>query len=219
MDVVTGRRSVAGFTLMEVMVAIAIFALIGVASYRMLSVVASSDERLARNGEALAGTNRALWLLGQDLEQLVQRPVRDAGGARQPWLQLDPNAELPLRLTRGGRANPLQLPRSSMQHVAWQVAPHPEHENRDSDHYGDETLYLLRYVWPALDGAGNRDEALVQVVLPEVETIEISVRSRRGATVTLWPMPQAAADERPTAVLVKLRHARLGAIERWYRVL
>jgi len=212
-----GRRA-AGFTLMEVMVAITIFALIGVASYRMLSAVASSDERLARNGELLAGINRALWLLGQDLEQMVARPVRDGGGQPQPWLQLDINAELPLQFTRGGRANPLQLPRSTMQRVAWQVALHPEHEDPDSPYYNDEKRYLLRYVWPMLDGAGARETALVQVVLPEVEAVEVAVRSKNGSVLNSWPDP-AAPEERPVAVQIKLQHAQLGAVERWYRVL
>ena len=211
-------RRAAGFTLMEVMVAITIFALIGIASYRMLNAVARTDERLAQNGATMAGVNRALWLLGQDLEQVMPRPVRDAGGQLQPWLLLDPNAELPLQLTRGGRANPLQLPHSSMQRVAWQVALHPQHDDPDSPHYGDETHYLLRYVWPMLDGAGNRETALVQVVLPAVQGIEISVRGSRGGVLTQWPNPDDA-DDRPQAVQVVLTHEQLGAIERWYRVL
>ncbi len=213
-----GSRRAAGFTLMEVMVAITIFALIGIASYRMLSTVSKTDEKLARNGEVMAGVNRALWLLGQDLEQMTPRPVRDVGGKPQPWLRLDPNAEPPLWLTRGGRANPLQLPRSSMQRVAWQVALHPGHEDRESSHYGDETRYLLRYAWPMLDGAGERETALVQVVLPAVEGMEISVRSKNGGALTVWPNPDSA-DDRPAAVKVVLQHSQLGAVERWYRVL
>lgn len=215
---ILGRRRTAGFTLMEVMVAITIFALIGIASYRMLSTVSKTDEKLAQNGAVMTGVNRALWLLGQDLEQMTPRPVRDVGGKLQPWLQLDPNAEPPLQLTRAGRANPLQLPRSSMQRVAWQVALHPEHEDQESSHYNDETRYLLRYVWPMLDGAGDREAALVQVVLPAVEGMEISVRSKSGGVLTVWPNPDNA-DDRPTAVQVVLQHGQLGAVERWYRVL
>ncbi len=214
----SGRHRAAGFTLMEVMVAITIFALIGVASYRMLSAVAGSDERLARSGEQLVAINRALWLLGQDLEQLMPRPVRDAGGQRRPALQLDPSLDLPLQLTRGGRANPLQLPRSAMQRVAWSVGPHPEHENPDSDHYGDGTRYLLRHVWPMLDGAGAGENAQVQVVLPAVEGMELAVRGQRSGLRPAWPDP-AALDDRAVALQLKLQHERLGPLERWYRLL
>ena len=43
MDVAAAKsRRAAGFTLMEVMVAITIFALIGIASYRMLNAVAEA---------------------------------------------------------------------------------------------------------------------------------------------------------------------------------
>src|SRR5690606_1161954 len=120
------RARTAGFTLMEVMVAITIFSLIGIASYRVLSSVTAAHSRLATGGEQLRGANRAFWLLQQDLEQLAQRPVRDAAGAMQPWLRVDNNAELPLQLTRAGRANPLELPRSNLQRIAWRVAPHPD---------------------------------------------------------------------------------------------
>jgi general secretion pathway protein J len=214
---VSNRRRTSGFTLMEVMVAIAIFALIGVASYRMLSAVAGSDERLARSGEQMATLNRALWLIGQDVEQLKPRPIRDAAGQRRPALLLDPAQELPLQLTRGGRANPLQLPRSSMQRVAWSVGPHPEHENPDSDHYGDEGRYLLRYVWPMLDGAGSAGDAQVQVVLSGVEGMVLAVRGQRSGVRPQWPGPDTEND-RPVALQLILEHQQLGALERWYRL-
>jgi general secretion pathway protein J len=205
---------------MEVMVAITIFSLIGIASYRVLSSVTAADSRRATGGEQLRGVNRAFWLLQQDLEQLAQRPVRDAAGAMQPWLRVDNTAELPLQLTRAGRANPLELPRSNLQRIAWRVAPHPDAGKRDSPHFEDETLYLQRLVWPMLDGAGDPANAVVQVLLPDLEGLEIAVRGARSGIRPQWP-PQGsgAAGEMPVAVQIRLEHAQWGALERWYKVL
>ena len=70
-----------GFTLLELLVAISIFALIGIASYRVLTGVMQTDERLAVRQQHMRSVNRALWILQQDIEQLVQRNVRAVDGA------------------------------------------------------------------------------------------------------------------------------------------
>lgn len=214
-----GAGRAAGFTLMEVMVAITIFSLIGIASYRVLTGITSADSRLAVSGEQMRALNRVFWLLQQDIEQLAQRPVRDSAGLSQPWLLVDNGAELPLQFTRGGRANPLELPRSNLQRVAWRLAPHPQASDRDSEFYEDETLYLQRLVWPMLDGAGEVGTATVQVLLPGLEALEVKVRGERSGIQPRWPMRGSAAGERPLALQIRFEHPRWGAIERWFKVL
>lgn len=212
------RRGQGGFTLMEVMVAIAIFALIGVASYRLLSSVTDADSRLALSGEQLRAFNRVIWLLQRDLEQLAQRPVRDASGNSRPWLLVDNGAELPLQLTRAGRANPLELPRSNLQRVAWRLDLHPEVEDPDSAFHEDETLYLQRLIWPMLDGAGDPASATVQVLLPGLEALEINVRGERSGIQPVWPQSSGGEEDRPLAVQVRFVHPRWGALEQWFKV-
>lgn len=213
------RVRAAGFTLLEVLVAISIFALVGVASYQVLASVLQTDERLSLRSERLRQVNRAFWLIQQDIEHLAQRPVRGPDGQTHPYLEVDNTAELPLQFSRGGRANPLGLPRSAIQRIAYRVGHHPEAEQSDSPHYQDERWYLLRYSWARLDGAGDPAQALVQVVLPDIEQLKVEVQGRTGWQ-TLWPPAQSGqTPDQPRTIRLGLQHPEWGELQRWYPVL
>lgn len=198
-------RLQSGFTLMEVLVAISIFALIGVASYRVLSSVMQTDERIAAHAEQMRAVNRAFWLLQQDIEQLIQRNVRDANGgsADDNYLLVQNDSEIPLQFTRGGRANPLGLARSSMQRVAYSVDRHPDYEKSDSPHYHEERMYLLRYTWPTLDGSGDKAQAQIQVVLPDITGMTIGVLTEAG-TQQSWPPASSSAGKPPQPLALEI---------------
>lgn len=182
------RRTNKGFTLMEVLVAISIFALIGVASYRVLSSVMEADARVALRSEQMRAINRAFWVLQQDVEQLVRRNVRDSSGVvSDNYLRVQNEMDLPLQFTRGGRANPLGLSRSSMQRVAYAVGHHPDYEKNDSPYYHEDRSYLLRYTWSALDGSGDKTKAQVQVLLPDIVSMTVGVLTKRGVQSN-WPL-------------------------------
>ena len=110
------RRS-AGFTLIEVLIAMAITAFVAAAAYAGVSSVLSGAEQLRENGGRIRDVNRALTLISRDLRQVVDRPVRDEFGARRPALAGGPLALYPLSLTRAGWHNSLQQPRSDLQRV------------------------------------------------------------------------------------------------------
>lgn len=211
-----------GFTLLEVLVAISIFALIGIASYRVLSGVMQADERLAARAQQMRSVNRALWIMQQDIEQLLKRNVRGADGATSAtdnYLLVDNEADLPLQLTRGGRSNPLGLPRSNMQRVAYRVDHHPDYEKTGSPHYHEERTYLLRYSWPMLDGAGAKEKAQLQILLPDIDTLSVSVLTKNGAEA-IWP-PQTQANQQaplPIALELELTSTEGESIKHSYKV-
>jgi general secretion pathway protein J len=207
-----------GFTLVELLVAISIFALIGMASYRVLGSVLQTNERLTVRIEQLRVLNRAFWMLQQDVEQLLPRDVRGAEGAppaTHNFLLVDNEAELPLQFTRTGRANPLGLPRSDLQRIAYGVARHPDYDNADSPHYHEEKNYLLRYVWPMVDGAGDKTTAQVQVLLPDVERMNVGVVTARGLQ-SHWPVEEI--KEPPLALQFEFTTAG-GVVNRAYKLL
>jgi len=211
-----------GFTLMEVLVAISIFALIGVASYRVLSSVMETDKRVAARVEQMRAVNRAFWLLQQDVEQLMQRNVRDVGGAvaaKPNYLLVQNDAEIPLQFTRGGRANPLGLPRSAMQRVAYAVAHHPDYDKPDSPHYHEERKYLLRYTWPMLDGSGDKTQAQIQIVLPDIDSMSIGVLTKQG-TQQSWPVANSNSSDPqlPLALQLDFTLADSSHLKRSYKI-
>lgn len=204
-----------GFTLVETLVALAIFALVGAAAWQVLDGVIRSDERTEAHYVALRQYNRALALLRQDLEQLVPRPVRGADGLSRPQLLVDNEAALPLELTRAGLANPLGLPRSGLQRVAYAVGLHPDYDNADSPHYRQPGSWLLRYLWPQLDGM-TPEEAQVQVLVEGVDALAVTVYTERGEHHA-WPpqLPPGARTndvERARLVEIALTHAQWGEL-------
>ncbi len=64
----TGRDPAAGVTLIEVLVALSIFALIGVAGFSMLDQVLRTERQTEGRLEDLAAVQRAMFLISQDFD-------------------------------------------------------------------------------------------------------------------------------------------------------
>lgn len=193
-----------GFTLIEIMVAVAIFALIGIASGQVLSRVLQANETARDRAERLFAVQRAVTLLERDLLQIVQRPIRDAYGDPRPALILQAGGQL--EMTRQGWRNPLGIRRSELQRVAWHL---------------DAEGVLRRSFWPVLDRAQDT-EARDQVVLEGVDALEVELIDAEGTRWSYWPasgtvpLPGDGALDAPPllAVTVQLELAPFGRIAR-----
>ncbi|MCB1656922.1 MAG: type II secretion system minor pseudopilin GspJ, partial [Pseudomonadales bacterium] len=69
-----------GFTLLELLVAVAIFALLGVGSYRLLASTISVRDTAKAHDAALIQLQRSFIVMNRDLSQAVARPIRDQYG-------------------------------------------------------------------------------------------------------------------------------------------
>ncbi|ROL66240.1 type II secretion system protein GspJ [Pseudomonas chlororaphis] len=107
-----------GFTLLEVVVAIALFSLLGLASYQLLDRVMRSDQRIGLHEQQLRDLQRAMSLFERDLVQARRQPLVDDPSHSQALLS-QPDG---LRLVRGGWSNPLEHARSNLLQVShrWQ---------------------------------------------------------------------------------------------------
>ena len=114
-----GSSSVAGFTLVEVLIAMAIIALISVVAYTGLSSALSGAESLRGASERTYDINQTWALLSRDLRQVVNRPIVDEFGQVVPALLGGEMAREPLALTRAGWHNSSAAPRSTLQRVRW----------------------------------------------------------------------------------------------------
>ncbi|MBJ7574607.1 type II secretion system minor pseudopilin GspJ [Luteimonas sp. MC1828] len=113
-----------GFTLLEVMVSLAIFGLIAAAGVAVMAYAADSQqvlrERMARLGEF----QRARALLRTDLSQAATRLARRSDGtpARDAFIGGRPGESGPLfAFVRRGHENPDGAPRASLQHVEYRI--------------------------------------------------------------------------------------------------
>ncbi len=130
-------RGRAGFTLLELVVALAVFAVLATLAYGGLRQVLQARERLEAVDRELAAVQLAFAALERDLLQAVARPVRDGLGDELPaFVGRGDAGEGPvLELTRAGRPNPLGLRRSHLERVA----------------YALQGERLERWSWEALD--------------------------------------------------------------------
>ncbi len=196
------NRVARGFTLLELLIAVSVFALMSAIAYGGLRSVlharAATDEQAA----ALRELQLAEMFLAGDLRSLIARPVRDDYGDSQGALRVDELGEQRLVLTRAGWSNPLDAPRSELQRVAW----------------GIEDGHLVRLYWPTLDRLPG-SEALRVELLAGVQALGVRLLDAAGQWHTQWPDERAGVTSDstlPRAIEVTLETERYGAIRRLY---
>ncbi len=110
------RWRVRGFSLLELIVAVAVFAVVAAAAYGSLTALARTRAALAAQQARFAQVQRAVFVLGDSLQQSVSRSVRGNDGRELPALL--GSAER-LEFTRLGFANPLAEARSNLQRLVF----------------------------------------------------------------------------------------------------
>ncbi|WP_416906882.1 MAG: type II secretion system minor pseudopilin GspJ [Polymorphobacter sp.] len=110
-----------GFTLAELLVALALFGLIAGASVAMLAMGVNTRETMqARLGDQ-AALLRTRALLGADLGQATPRRTRDEAGRPVPAFTSAPAQGLLFGLVRAGWSNPDAAPRASLQRIEYRL--------------------------------------------------------------------------------------------------
>lgn len=163
---------------MELLVAVALFALVGAAAFSGLQAVAGARTDLAQRLERLGELQLAFHRLQQDLLQAVPRGILDPLGIQRPPLASPTREGDVLTLTRGGWANPLGLPRADLQRVAYRI----------------ENGQLLRRHWLHLDRIAP-DPGVELPLLKGIQRLELRFWAQ-GRWHDRWP-PATAAEVSP----------------------
>ena len=111
-----------GFTLLELLVALFIAAVMFAMGYGAITQALTSRDSLKEQQARLLELQTAVRVLEQDFMQLAPRPVRQAIGdepAQPALLGAVPGTQPIVALTRGGWANPAGLQRPGLQRVAY----------------------------------------------------------------------------------------------------
>lgn len=109
-----------GFTLIEILVAVLIFGLIGVGAFSTLRAAQDAQQTLRERGERFLQLQRAITTFSRDYQQLATRRVRDSYGDRLPMVQgISDDSDTWIAFTRSGWRNPAQLPRSTLEFVRY----------------------------------------------------------------------------------------------------
>lgn len=209
------RVSVRGFTLIEVLIAMAITAFVSLLSYQTLSTALTGIDSARSESDRLHEINRAFNVLSRDIRLISNRPVRDEFGMLASAVSGGELARDPLRLTRSGWHNSTGAPRSTLQRVAYRLE-----EDR-----------LLRLTYPVLDrttAIEPTETVLIEDVeelafrfLPSVNVVEVN----RDQTIDRrfwqdsWVADVGFTDkliEPPAAIEVRITLTDWGELERLY---
>jgi general secretion pathway protein J len=112
-----------GFTLMEVLVSLFIFAVLSAATLQAMTTAFRTRDGVDRSLERMEEVRTLDLLFRQDMKNIITRPTRDSFGTTEPVsLQAyAPDGSL-LVFTRGGRSNPQGLaPRGDVMRVAYRL--------------------------------------------------------------------------------------------------
>ncbi len=102
-----------GFTLLELLVALAVFAIMATAAYSGLRSVLFTRAAVEEQNRRLADVQLAVFRLAQDIEQATPRGIRDEYGDPEPALRGGDLLDDVLILTRTGWDNPLGQSRAT----------------------------------------------------------------------------------------------------------
>ena len=137
-----------GFTLLELLVSLAIFALIGAMAYGGLQQVLEQRQATEAQSQQLADLQKSYRIMQRDLEQVINRGIRNQFGDPIDAL-VGGSGYDGIEFSRAGHANPAGFLRSDLQRVA----------------YVPDQDTLLRRTWRVLDRAQDTlpdEEVLVE---------------------------------------------------------
>ncbi len=159
-----------GFTLLELLIASIIFAIMAIMAYGGLSNVMDNSKSSERALKRLQQIQQSISVISRDFIQLVPRAIRDEYGNTQPALIAGTNIDNLIEFTRGGRVNPANLLRSTLLRVAYQ--------------FDDEKLVRLQ--WPHLDRAPGI-KVKKTTLIDNLDEVSIRFPDQKGKWQEQWP--------------------------------
>lgn len=177
-----------GFTLLELLAAMAVLTVLGALAFRGLGSVLDAESRLQVETRRWNDLALLFSQLGEDMTMAVARPVRGFAGRTSPALSLRESTDLTqpqLVLTRLGIG----------EGSAAQSAP-----RRVGYRLREGKLEYL--VWPSPDGVSGAPPA-AHVALEHVAAVQWQALDADGRWLSAWP-PGPGANALPRAVAVRL---------------
>ncbi len=190
----------AGFTLLEVLLALMIFSSLSMAANQVFSNVLRSDAQMKDVGAALKELQKTIIVLDSDFRQILARQYRNSGNnADEKLIEIEENLldseAQGIRFVRGGWINPQQLfPRSEIVKVGYRIR--------------DEKLERIRWLYP--DDSPSMEPAEM-TVMEGIEDIEFEVL--KGSS---WTKEWNSALEMPKGLRVRLETKHYGTLTRVY---
>ena len=188
----------AGFTLVEMLLALAIFGVIAVLAYRATAALTEGEARLSAEARRWRTLEALFTRFEADIRQAVPRGSRVGSRIEPAWLALPAEGagNAALVFTRAG-AEFADDPGLAGQRIGYRLRGHAV-----------EIAY-----WPRVDNAADVQPA-VYTLADGVSGFRVAYLGRAGAWRESWPVPGESAL--PRAVRVDLTLDSGEAVERWF---
>jgi len=185
-----------GFTLIEMVIAVAIFAVMMVIAFPGLTHIAKVGDQVGQSNRLLSELQFALTYLNRDWTQVSSRKILDQYGDQKPHIMIEDNV---ISFTHSGWSNLLQQKRSELQRVQYFVK-----ENQ-----------LIRQYWVSLDQA-PAEEPVSTVLIDGVESFTIYFIDSAEQPIERWPL--AVQDQqrvdKPIALKIEIDVKKFGQVHR-----
>ncbi len=191
-----------GFTLIEMLVAVFLLAVLGASGFGMLFQMNKTRNAVFEQSDRLVELQRTFYWMAEDFSQAVDRPVRSAVDERIPSVLFSLQGDSMIELSRAGWTNPARdvMPaRSNLQRVS----------------YALEDDKLIRGYWYHLDTISDGPTKRTQL-LQGVEDLSLRYLDRVGSYHDSWPPLDLEDPGLPAAVEVQLELEDLGTITRLF---
>lgn len=192
-------RQQPGFTLIEIMIALVIFAILGVLAAMSLHQTIQNDQALNVRDKRLTQLQLAITLIRRDVLQAIDRPIINAHNEKSAAMV---GGGASLELTRTGLFNPLSVSeRTDMQRIGYRLSQG----------------ILERLTWTALDQPPKATPEAMSLI-DNVESLTWSFVDANNKTVDHWPSGKQNAPSLPKAVLLKIQVRGEGEIDGVFQV-
>ncbi len=200
------RQRQAGFTLLEVLIAVAIFVIVGTLALGGYNELVKQSDIVDASAARTRAVQSAVQRLTRDFSMLEPRPVREPlGEAIEPALRAEAGSVQIANLTRSGWTNPAGVSRSTLQRVTYHL----------------EDQKLRRDYWLVLDRTLNEKPVSV-VLLDRVREVKLRFLDGNRRWHDQWPplgyLGPDASRVLPAAVEITLELEDWGEIVRLVEV-
>jgi general secretion pathway protein J len=185
-----------GFTLIEMVIAVAIFAVMMVIAFPGLTHIAKVGDQVGQSNSRLSELQFALTYLNRDWTQVSSRKILDQYGDEKPHIIIEDNS---ISFTHSGWSNLLQQKRSELQRVQYLVK-----ENQ-----------LIRHYWISLDQV-TAEEPISTVLIDEVESFSVYLIDSAEEPIERWPLDGQDTQRvnNPIALRVEIDLKKFGQVHR-----
>ena len=202
-----------GFTLLEILIALSIFALISIGSFQLITTTIKTVKSSQRHMQQFTELSNMLNIMEVSLLQSVDRPVRDEFGDRLPAFIGDSDS---LEFTHGGWSNrPMEIAQKSPAQIHSTLQRRACATTHKLNEAGDYQSYWLCQYWTVLDRV-QHSQPVPDLSIP-INQITIRYLSHNKIWHNRWPK-NSDSKSLPLAIEIHITSARFTNIYRLYQL-